>query len=366
MDNGHVKTVAPAHKPPLFLIMFAVSVTALMIIDRNLPSVKTLTLLFSSIVLEALPFMLVGALVGGMIEEFVSRERMAAILERCGKLIIPIAAAMGLVFPVCECAVVPVVKRLSRKGLPPGAAVAYLLGGPIVNPVVAFSTAVAFRMDWQIAAIRLGTGYLIAISIAYLIDFIFRGKKFFVDDIESRESHCSCGCHDHKHEEPGQHHDDCGCGSHEHDHASEAIVKPRNRFADAIRHATGDFVSVAHYLVIGAFIAAAAQSFINRDVFASVGRIPGMSILLMIVLAILLNLCSEADAFIAASFRAIVPLPALMAFMLVGPMFDIKLLLMYRTLFRTRAIKVLSALIIVAVIIASFIIAAIIGTGVSR
>jgi hypothetical protein len=125
------------------------------------------------------------------------------------------------------------------------------------------------------------------------------------------------------------------------------------KFGAAFQHAADDFLAVGHFLVIGAFIAALAQTFINREVFLGLARHPVLPSLMMIALAVLLNLCSEADAFIAASFRGLMPLPGQMGFMLTGPMFDLKLLLMYQGVFRKRAIAVLTGLILIAVLAAT-------------
>jgi uncharacterized membrane protein YraQ (UPF0718 family) len=111
-----------------------------------------------------------------------------------------------------------------------------------------------------------------------------------------------------------------------------------------------DFLAVGHYLVIGAFIAALAQTYIDRSSFLSLTAVPVLAVVLMMVLAILLNLCSEADAFIAASFQGLMPMPSQMAFMLTGPMFDLKLLLMYQSVFKRRTIAVLATLILAGVL----------------
>jgi hypothetical protein len=122
------------------------------------------------------------------------------------------------------------------------------------------------------------------------------------------------------------------------------------RAGAAITHAMDDFLAVGHYLVIGAFIAAIAQTYIDRSSFLIFTETPVLSVVLMMALAVLLNLCSEADAFIAASFRGLMPIPAQMAFMLTGPMFDLKLLFMYQTVFKRRAIIVLASLVLVSVL----------------
>jgi hypothetical protein len=226
-----------------------------------------------------------------------------------------------------------VVRRLTRKGLPLSAAVAYLLGGPIVNPIVGASTAIAYAFDWRIVAVRLGCGYAIAVTVGLLMGRLFANRPALLDT-NAEDAHHACGC-GHEHADHGH---------------SQRIGK---RLVSALQHASDDFLAVAHYLVIGAAIAALAQTVLARGVvlgFANLAVVPSMA---MMALAILLNLCSEADAFIAASFRGLLPLPAQMAFMLTGPMFDLKLLLMYRKLFTRRAIAVLATVILLTVVLVS-------------
>ena len=316
------------------MALFVIVAYGILGIRSGAVSVRTLSLVFASIVLEAMPFMLFGAFVGGLIEAFVSRERMTALLPKRGWQTVLVAAGMGVLFPVCECAVVPVVRRLARKGLPPSAAIAYLLGGPIVNPIVAASTALAYKSDWRIVGLRMGLGYLIAVGVALAMGRLFRGKAILDKAVFAGREH------DHA----------CGCG-HDHGHARATF---RTKLAAAFRHGADDFVAVGHFLVIGAFIAALAQTYIDRKVFLAVATHPVVPSVAMMLLAILLNLCSEADAFIAASFRGLMPVSAQMAFMLIGPMFDLKLLLMYQGVFRKRAVVALAGLIFAAVFVAAF------------
>ncbi len=295
--------------------------------------VQTFALVFLSIVLEALPFMLIGSGVGGLIEVFVSRERLMARLPRRPWAVTCMSAALGLVLPLCECAVVPVVRRLTRKGLPLSGAIAYLLAGPIVNPIVGTSTSLAYAFDWRVVVVRLGCGYVIAVTVGLLMGRVFSKRRAFVANEHASGKSSICCSHDH--------------GEHAHD------VPMAKRMLRALQHASDDFLAVAHYLVIGAAIAAFAQMVLERRAVLEFAALPVLPSLTMMVLAILLNLCSEADAFIAASFRGLLPLPAQMAFMLTGPMFDLKLLLMYRTLFTRRAIAVLATAILLAVVFVS-------------
>jgi hypothetical protein len=294
--------------------------------------IREITRVFLGIVLEALPFMLLGSMVGGLIEVFVSTERLSALVSRGRRRSVFLAAGMGLIFPVCECAIVPVVRRLVRKGAPLSAAVAYLLAGPIVNPIVVASTFVAYGGRWHMPAVRAGLGYLIAVTIGLAVGKVFDERQALI-----REAHA----HD----------------AHAHDASrGEARAKPQwlgARLLEAVSHAAGDFLDVGRYLVIGAFVAGVLRTFVNQEQLLAYGQHGLASMLAMMGLAFVLNLCSEADAFVAASFRDVVSLSGQIAFLLLGPMLDVKLVLMYLGLFRKRAIVTLIVLITVSVLLAT-------------
>ncbi len=325
-------------------MLFIIGAYLLLFVFHKSEEVKTLSVVFFSIMFEAIPFMLVGSLIGGIVESFVSREKLLKVVPKGRILPIMLAAALGLVLPVCECAIVPVVHRLCRKGLPPEAAIAYLLGGPAVNPVVAFSTALAYKFDWYMVALRLLLGYFLAVVIALVVQYLLSGKKILISDTDNSHEHShSCGCcshgHDHGH-------------SHAHSHSKGKVSKSGEfigKLKSCVNHASEDFLGAGHYLVIGAFIAALAQTFIDRSFFTSFSAVPFLPVVMMMLLAILLNLCSETDAFIIASMRGLLPVSAQLAFMLTGPIFDLKLLLMYQRIFSKRTIFYLSITILLAV-----------------
>ncbi|BBO92472.1 permease [Desulfosarcina ovata] len=332
--HAHRLRSKPTHARNIDILPVLFLVTALFCLPAgsDSPALNSLAIVFVSIVLEAIPFMLVGALVGGLIEAFVSHERLAAMLPKNGWRTVCVAAAAGILFPVCECAVVPVVRRLMGKGLPFSAAIAYLLAGPIVNPVVAVSTALAYAFDWRVVALRLALGYVIAVIIGLVMGRIFASTPPGILGIMDTTMVQGCGC---------------GCS---HAMAADDWL---GKVGSAFCHAIDDFLAVGHYLVIGAFIAALSQTYIERSTFLTVTGAPFLAEGLMMLLAILLNLCSEADAFIAASMQGIMPLSAQMAFMLTGPMFDLKLLLMYGGIFRRRVITILVTFILLVVFVAS-------------
>ena len=298
---------------------FLAALLCLVVLFRHTPEFATLSITFVSIFLEALPFMLIGAMVGGFIEVFVSKTMITRIVPARPLPAVLLAAGLGLVFPVCECAIVPVVRRLFKKGLPLGAGIAFLLGGPIVNPLVALSTAVAYGNDLSIAGCRLAAGYLIAVAMGLLIDRLFSPRTaLLAGPIES----------------PAE----TGGGS----IGPEVSPQTRVKMLQALRHGASDFIDIGRFLVVGAFVAGGLQALVARgDLAALYGSLP-LSVLAMMTLALVLSLCSEADAFVAASFRTTLPLSAQMAFMVLGPMLDLKLVAMYFRVFKKRLILVLS------------------------
>jgi uncharacterized membrane protein YraQ (UPF0718 family) len=326
--HRQVQTAGSAWKGEAAQWIFLAVALSLFILWRGEALLATLAITFVSIILEAFPFMLIGTLIGGFIEVFVHREWIAGVLPSKQWITCFLAAGLGMIFPVCECAVVPVVHRLLRKGIPLSAAIAYLLGGPIVNPLVAASTAVAYTYSWQVVAIRLLCGYMIAVCVGIGMDLSFTKDQAVLNGAIPEN-----GCE-------GQF---CSPPKHPHTFPSRII--------HAIHHAANDFYDIGRFLVIGAFLASLLNSLMARHAFVkSVAVHPILSVLLMMGLAFLLSLCSEADAFVAASFRETgLILPAQMGFMVLGPMLDIKLLLMYLGLFKKRAIIKLAGMTVLMV-----------------
>lgn len=291
---------------------------------------SNLAINFLALMIEALPFMVIGSLAGGLIEVFVPEGSIERLFANRKKTAVLLAGAIGIVFPVCECAIVPVVRRLLGKGIPFSAAITFLLAGPIVNPIVASSTAVAYQYAWPYVVVRLGSGYLIAVIAGLVMGRFFNKENGILPQITRSGSTFSCEC---GHEPEGEKH--------------SLIFQLRH----ALEHSADDFLEVGKYLVIGGFLAAFTRTTVSMDTFISLMESPWIAIILMMFLAMALNLCSEADAFIAASFQGLLPGSSQMAFMVLGPMLDIKLIIMYFSLFQKRVIIPLILLVFGTVLI---------------
>ena len=327
--RGSLQAEALATIAELVILLFALAALLAGMVSRQ-PEIGDLAINFVAIILEAMPFMMLGALIGGIIEVFVPSAFVQRALEGRATTAVFIAAALGMCFPVCECAIVPIVRRLIAKGVPRSAAIAFLLGAPIVNPLVAASTWLAYRGDWGMVLTRMVCGYVIAVGVAFIFGALFRNQSLVIPESSSC---CEHGCH---------------CGHDHHSHAPSSVL---SKITDAVTHARDDFFTIGKYLIIGAFVAALARASIDVVAFRELFASPLHSILAMMGLAVTLNLCSETDAFIAAGFRGIFPDTAQMAFMVFGPMLDMKLILQYFTMFRARTIWSLALLTVTAVLI---------------
>ena len=292
------------------------------------------SLYFIAVVLEAFGFMLIGCLVGGVIEEFVPDDAIPRLIGKRQLTGILLAGLAGIVFPVCECAIVPVMSRLIKKGTPPAVAITFMLAVPIVNPVVIFSTFTAFSFSYQAAFLRFISGYIVAVFIGLLISAVYRKRLDSMIIMKTEDESC-CS------------HGDCHAHHHNHSHASSLSA----RLKRIIEHSWDDFTGIAGFLFLGAAVSAVFRAIVSMQFLEVFKTVPGGSNLFMMIVAFVLNLCSEADAFIANSFTSLFPASALLAFMVLGPMLDIKLLIMYRRVFKSRLIIFLGVIIFITVFV---------------
>jgi uncharacterized protein len=285
----------------------AVIVTLLRVLDTNdLAQVQNFSLVFSSLLVEAMPFIVLGAVVSAGIEVFVSARVFDRLALLPRPLQLPAAGMAGFAFPVCECGSVPVARRLASKGLAPAAAVTFMLAAPILNPVVLLSTWVAYRgrdILWQMVVGRALLGLVVAVAVGWVVSGQSKTELL--------------------HEEIG-----------EHDHEDLHPARWRSFFG----HFAGDFVFMGRYLVLGAAVAAGLQTFVPQSIIGSVAETPVVNLLAMMLLAFLLSLCSESDAFVAASFVQF-GVGAQLAFLVFGPMVDTKLSFLYAGTFSPRFLR---------------------------
>lgn len=295
---------------------------------------------FLAILLEGLPFILLGALISGAIDAWLPSNLMDRMLPKNGNLAIIASGLLGIIFPVCECAIVPVIRRLVQKGLPVGCAMSYMLAAPIVNPIVALSTWSAFqgRDPWLMTWARSGTGFLIAVLAGLVlarIPAVSLLRERVLAAIPAKPL-------------PGS--------------AKPAAPKARRSAGQGLVHAFGaaqrDFLDVALYFIIGVAIAALMQTQVlyRPDLQGSIQYLAGnpwLAAPVLMVMAFILSLCSTTDAFVVAQ-DAIFPATAKLAFLVFGPMFDMKLIFLYSSVLKPKVVLWLGIGLFLAVYAASF------------
>jgi uncharacterized membrane protein YraQ (UPF0718 family) len=326
---------------------------------------------FTSIIFEAMPFLVIGAVVSGMLEELLPQQFFTRWLPRRRSWAIFVSSLMGLALPMCECGIVPVMRRLMRKGVPPSCAITYMLSAPVINVIVLSSTAMAFWMPeytilnvpgLAMVLLRGGLAFCTAVTVGFIIESLLRRNVAIVKEhvtrarlVESDESRRLL--EEDRAVDPEQANDNGGDGG-----GSAAVAAapapPRaaarsllDRMTAVADIALGDFIDIAAFLVIGSVLAATVNTALNRETLDTLASSRSSSILGMMGLAMLLSLCSEADAFVAANFRGFVT-AAKLSFLVLGPMLDIKLLIMYRWVFTGRAVRtiVVSLWVIIALL----------------
>lgn len=286
-------------------------------------SLLTFKTLFLSIILEALPFMLLGVMISSLLQLFVTEETVRRLTPRKPLLGILFACVLGFAFPVCECGMIPVVRRLMRKGMPVYIATVFILAGPVLNPVVYASTYMAFRSQPEMAYARMGLAFAVAAAVGLVLYRVVRFQPLRITAASYT--------------------------NHEHDHEHLGGSKVHRLFG----HASEEFFEMGKYLILGAMITGIVQTFVARETMLELGAGGVSSHLFMAGFAFVLSLCSTSDAFVASSFAATFSKSSLLTFLVFGPMIDFKGTLMMLSIFKTRFVMMIMILVTPAVLAGS-------------
>ncbi|WP_226673575.1 permease [Rossellomorea aquimaris] len=273
--------------------------------------------IFLSILLEAIPFILIGVFASALIQIFVSESLLQRLVpKRFPYLSLLPAVFVGALLPVCECAIVPVARRLIKKGMPTHLAIVIMVTAPILNPIVLLSTYYAFQNNLTVVIGRMVIAFIAALIIGALLYKLF-----------GRQNPLKQRSHDHEHN---------------HDHSS-------NKLMQTLVHASDEFFDMGKFLIIGASLAAVFQTYIDREVIVALGSNDWAGPGVMMGFAFIMSLCSEADAFVASSFGNLFSTSSLLAFLVYGPMIDFKNTLLMLAYFKKRFVLLFIAVVTVTV-----------------
>lgn len=284
-----------------FIALYLFSTSVLNISETP---VNVIIQVFLGILLQAVPFLLIGVLISSLIQVFVSPELIKKWFPKNPLLGMVAAILAGFLLPVCDCATIPIFRSLVKKGVPLPVAITFMVVTPVINPVVMLSTYYAFNGNMVIVYMRVIFGILVSLAIGTFY-FLWPTKGDFYSGGQDSLL-CSCGCYD-------------GLES------SSGIMGKIRLF---IQHSQVEFFDVGKYLILGAFAAAFFQTTIVKH-FSIHGNARFVyALLFMMIMAFLLSLCSSSDAVIARSFASNIPSGAIMGFMVFGPMMDVKNVIM--------------------------------------
>lgn len=294
--------------------------------------IENFSTIFISIILEAIPFILLGSFVSSLIQVFVSEDFIERILPKNKFLGILGASIIGLILPICECSIIPIVKKLVKKGVPLGIAITFMLSVPIVNTTVLISTYYAFYNKPIVVVLRTVLGLATAIIVGSIITFA-NDKEALKKDKENIINRCSCGC-------------EYNIGGYLNLSKTKIILN----------HTTNELLNTTTYLIIGSFISSLFQCVISKNSIISLGQSTTLSIIVMMILAFVLSICSEADAFVVRTFISQFTLGSILGFLVFGPMIDIKNSIMLFFTFKTKfVIKLIIYISLIIYIFSSFI-----------
>jgi uncharacterized membrane protein YraQ (UPF0718 family) len=278
------------------------------------PRALTLITVFVSIMVQAMPFLVLGTILSASISAFVPTKFFERALPSKPAAAVPVAGLAGMVLPACECGSVPVAGALMRRGVTPAAAFAFLLASPAINPIVLISTAVAFPGRPSMVVARFVASLATAVIMGWL--WLRLGQPGWLRPVRLHDSHLERGW---------------------------------LAFWTSCRH---DLVQAGGFLVIGALAAATLNVTVPPAWLEAIAANQVFSVIALALLAVLLSICSEADAFVAASLSQF-SFTARLAFLVVGPMIDIKLFARQVGSFGPKfAVRFAPATFVVAVLVA--------------
>ena len=284
--------------------------------------------IFSGITLQSLPFLAISSLIAAAIEVFLSPHQLARIFPRGRVAGCLVAFVYSALLPVCDCSTVPLVRTLLRRGVPPRTVFIILFAAPSINPLVLFSTWYAFGPSLKAVSLRVAAAIICTTLIATLLSIRMPSLTAVLRQSESDDA---CDCSD-------------GCGVH-------AAQTTRGRFSSASASA---FLRVVPYMLIGAALSSAIQGLLPTG-FMTGHTSPYVSIAVAMLMAFILSQCSSSDAIVARSMTSLLPPGALMTFMLMGPMLDVKNIFMLSAVFSTRFTLRICATITAVVALAGFV-----------
>lgn len=310
--------------------------------------------LFLSLIVEAFPFLLMGVILSSLLLLFIDEGKLIHLSPRNPILGALMGTLVGFLFPVCECGNVPVARRLLLQRVPIPVAIGFLLAAPTINPIVIWSTWIAFRDQTEIVGLRI----LFSLTVAVVISCIFSVQKdarVLLQPILAKQFNAQAKPL--KQSSLASNLDSPLLQSGTFLLNASSQPMPLERIAAStvsstklspwqafLNNLTQELRELGGILILGSAIAAGIQVFTPRELILGLGQSPVSSIAVMMILGGLISICSTVDAFFALSFSASFTTSSLLAFLVFGPMIDLKSVGLLLSVFKPRIIIYLFAI----------------------
>lgn len=278
-------------------------------LPRTLSDFFTLTF---SVLIESTPFIVLGIVLSILVQIWLPANTIERILPHNAILRRACISLLGMFLPVCECGNVPLARGLIMRGFTVPEAITFLLAAPILNPIVIITTHQAFGWDGGILVWRIAGGFLLANLIGWIYSRHPRPGELLTPRFEEQ------------------------CRVEQHPHGGR-LERSFSQFQSEAR-------AVMPALLIGSAIAGAVQVLIPRAALVALGTNPVLSVVAMMLLAVIISICSNVDAFFILSFGSTFLPGAIIAFLVLGPVIDVKMLALLRTTFTSRTLLQITAI----------------------
>lgn len=299
----------------IIALLFLVRISGNYLFPSTLPNrLQDFLTLSMSVIIEALPFVLLGITLSILIQVWLPQS---VFFKLVPKRKIPrrlVLSCLGIFLPVCECGNVPLARGLMVRGLTLGDSVTFLLAAPIINPITIITTHQAFGGDNTILIARLLGGFLIANIVGWIIDGYKNPEELLTKEFAAT---CEAG----------------------HEHASNS----RGKLTQSLSLFKKESNTIVPALFIGGFVAGLVQVVVPRDILVSLGSNVILSIVAMMLLAFIVSICANVDAFFALAFANTFTAGSLVTFLIFGPIIDIKMLNLMRTTYKKRVLAIITS-----------------------
>ncbi|TCK97781.1 hypothetical protein EDC19_0183 [Natranaerovirga hydrolytica] len=291
--------------------------------------IEVYSTVFIGLLLEAIPFLLMGSMISAVIQVFVSEPWITKWFPQNKILGYVVALSAGVFFPVCDCAIIPIMRRLIKKGIPISIAITFMLSAPIVDPIVILSTFYAFWSNTMVVYFRIILGLIIALAVGLLFLVLQKDKDILKED--TNLFLCQCG------------------------YCQLDVKRPyglKDKIIGVFQHGGAEFIGIGRFFIVAAMLSTAIQLYMPDRLVTQLGQQEGLSLIIMMAAAFIMSICSTSDAFLAQSLGSAFPLSSIMGFLVFGAMLDIKNLMILLTLFKKKFVfKLVGVITLVSLVV---------------